>query len=273
MRSVRRRASRASTCHWAVSAAQAAPRPTSWATGSRPARRARSWSPPTRSGGRRRPRRTSRAPVPAGPPSLWPLSDNRSAPSSVKAMASRPAAWAASTWTSTPRSRQAATTSATGWVVPTSWLPHCTCTTAVSARIASSTACGSARPVPSTGTTVTGPDRSAAWRTAECSTAVTTWWTGAPAGPTVWPAVRLAARAAPPHTAAAIASVAPLVNTTSRLRAPSRVATCSRAVSRATRAVRPSSWMRPGSPTSVSRASTIAARASGRSGEVEAWSR
>ena len=52
---------------------------------------------------------------PAGPPSLWALTDSRSAPRASKSIGTWPAAWAASTWTSTPRSRQAATTSATGW--------------------------------------------------------------------------------------------------------------------------------------------------------------
>ena len=51
-----------------------------------------------------------------------------------KSIGTWPAAWAASTWTSTPRSRHAATTSATGCRVPTSWLPHCTWTSAVSGR-------------------------------------------------------------------------------------------------------------------------------------------
>ena len=60
-----------------------------------------------------------------------------------------------------------------------------------------------------------------------------------------------------------MASVAPLVNTTSRGRAPSSPATWSRAVSTATRVVRPSAWMRPGSPV-LSSCSTSAARASGR---------
>ena len=63
-------------------------------------------------------------------------------------------------------------------------------------------------------------------------------------------------RSAAPHTAAAMASVAPLVNTTSRRRAPSSAATCSRACSSATRAAMPSAWMRPGSPPSPARPSS-----------------
>ena len=205
--------------------------------------------------------------MPTGAPTLWPLTVRRSAPRPMKSIGTRPAACAASTCTSTPRSRQAATTSSTGWIVPTSWLPHCTCTAAVADVTASSTAATSTRPRPSTGTTDTSPVRSVARRTAECSTAVTTWWTG-PSVPSRW-----RARSDAPHTAAAIDSVAPLVNTTSRDRAPRSAATCSRACSNATRLRRPSSWMRPGSPASSSSAATSASRASGRSGLVEAWSR
>ena len=98
-------------------------------------------------------------------------------------------------------------------------------------------------------------------RTAECSTA----------GTTTCPPARSAA----PHTAAAMASVAPLVNTTSRGRAPSRAATCSRASSTATRAAWPSVWIRAGigRPAAPASHATMASTASGRSGEVEAWSR
>ena len=64
------------------------------ATFSNPARRARSWSPPTSSGGSRSPRRTSSAPMPGGPPILWALTLSRSAPRSRRrrpARARRPA--------------------------------------------------------------------------------------------------------------------------------------------------------------------------------------
>ena len=97
---------------------QAAPSPARAGTFSSPARRARSWSPPTSRGGSRRPWRTSRAPTPGGPPNLWALTDSRSAPRSRKATGTRPTPWAASTWVSTPRSRQAATASATAGPVP-----------------------------------------------------------------------------------------------------------------------------------------------------------
>ena len=59
----------------------AAPQPTMAGTFSNPARRARSWSPPTSSGSRRSPRRTSSAPTPGGPPILCALTLRRSAPS------------------------------------------------------------------------------------------------------------------------------------------------------------------------------------------------
>ena len=55
-------------------------------------------------------------------------------------------------------------------------------------------------------------------------------------------------RSATPRQPVAIDSVAPLVNTTSRGRAPRSRATASRASSTATRAVMPSAWIRPGSP-------------------------
>ena len=172
-------------------------------------------------------------------------------------MGTWPAAAAASTCTSTPRSRQAATTSATGWMVPTSWLAHCTCTSAVSpGRMAATTSSGSTRPTRSTPTKVTS-NRADASRTAECSTA----------GTTMCPP-----RSPAPHTAVAMASVAPLVNTTSRDRAPSRAATWSRASSTTARATRPSVCTRPGSAAPDSQG-TIASTTSGRAGEVDAWSR
>ncbi len=89
----------------------------------------------------------------------------------------------------------------------------------------------------------------------------------------------LVARHSAPQVAAAIDSVAPLVNTTSRGRAPTRAATWARACSSPTRAAIPSLWMRPGSAgTSPSNprpssTATMASDAAGRSGEVEAWSR
>ena len=244
-------------------------------TFSRPARLARSCSPPTSSGSRRRPRRTKIAPVPGGPPSLCPLIDRRSTPRSAVSMGTRPAACAASTCSRILRSRQASATSATGCRVGTSWLPHWRCTSAVSGLVAAISTAGSTRPVRSTPTVVTVPPQarvkaSAERRTAECSTPANTTWGRCPAS---------AARRTAPQVAAAMDSVAPLVKTTSRLRAPRSAATCARASSTATRARMPSAWMRPGSaslsprPSSPLSHPTMAARASGRSGEVDAWSR
>ena len=137
------------------------------------------------------------------------------------------------------------------------------------------------RPRRSTPTSVTCAPKASAkdsldWRTAECSTAASTTWGRLRAGSDVggWVARRTA-----PQVAAAIDSVAPLVRTTSRGRAPSRVATWARACSSPTRAAIPSLWMRPGSAgTSPSNprpssTATIASTAWGRNGEVEAWSR
>ena len=70
MRSVWLMASSASPASRSTTAPAAAPQPTMAGTFSNPARRARSWSPPTSSGGKRSPRRTSSAPTPGGPPIL-----------------------------------------------------------------------------------------------------------------------------------------------------------------------------------------------------------
>ena len=244
----------------------AAAKPAIPARFSRPALRARSWSAPGRSGSRRTPRRTSNAPIPVGPPNLCAVTDMRSMPDSSNAMGTRPIACAASTCSSTPRARHSAATVATGCTVPTSWLAHCRCTTAVSGPIAAITASGSTRPPRSTPTTVAGP-RSAQARTAECSTALTTVWAADGSGP----------RRTAPWAAMAIASVAPEQKTTSRGRAPRARATRSRACSTPCRATRPSWWERPGSPSSPRldwrNTSAIASAATGRSGAVEAWSR
>ena len=68
-------------------AAHAAPNPTHAGTFSMPPRRARSCAPPTSNGGTRRPRRTSSAPAPIGPPSLCAVTEQRSAPSAAKSTA------------------------------------------------------------------------------------------------------------------------------------------------------------------------------------------
>ena len=93
---------------------RAAPKPTMAGTFSMPPRRARSWSPPTSSGSSRRPRRTSRAPTPLGPPSLCALTDIRSAPRSSKSIGTWPAGGGGVDVHEHAASRHAATTSATG---------------------------------------------------------------------------------------------------------------------------------------------------------------
>ena len=81
-----------------ASSPTAAAKPTAAATFSSPARRLRSWAPPRWNGGIRRPRRTRRAPMPLGPPNLWAVTEQRSAPRAAKSMGRCPAAAQASTW-------------------------------------------------------------------------------------------------------------------------------------------------------------------------------
>ena len=175
-------------------------------------------------------------------------------------MGTWPTAWAASTWTSTPRSRHAATTSATGWTVPTSWLPHWTWTSAVSGRTAASTSSASTRPRPSTGTTVTSPWRSAASAHGRVLDGGDTWWRA--------PARRRAAGdgggdrlggAAGEHDLAVAGAEQGGHLVAGRLDGhPGGQALGVDAA---------------GVAEPASSAATTAARASGRSGEVEAWSR
>ena len=73
-------------------------------------------------------------------------------------------------------------------------------------------------------------------------------------------------------SASALASVPPDVKMTLRGSAPTRAATCSRAVSTKCRAARPSAWTDDGLP-SWSSAASMAARAAGRSGAVAFQSR
>ena len=84
------------------------------------------------------------------------------------------------------------------------------------------------------------------------------------------PATRIASQ--PAASTALLASVAPLVKTTSAGLAPTSAATCSRASSTRPRARRPSACGDDGLPTTSS-AATMAARASRRSGAVAFQSR
>ena len=63
------------------------------------------------SGSKRLPRRTTSAPAPGTPPSLWALTLTRSAPRAARSIGTWPQAAAASTCTVTPASRHSATTS------------------------------------------------------------------------------------------------------------------------------------------------------------------
>jgi hypothetical protein len=225
-------------------------------TFSAPARGPAPGRPPTSTGRRRRPRRTSSAADPGGPPSLWALTLSRSAPRRRSRSGTGRRPGAASDVDEHARSRLAATTSATGWSVPTSWLPDWTWTSAVPGSMAAASASGSTRPRRSTPTTVTRW-RAAASRTHRCSTAGRTTWSP---------------RSVAIHVAVTTDSVAPLVKTTSRDLAPTSSATCSRATSTATRAAWPSLWTRPGSAVAANQGS-MASTAPGRVGDVDAWSR
>ena len=250
-------------------AAAAAAKPAMPGTFSNPPRRARSCSPPTWNGSTRRLRRTTKAPMPGGPPSLWALTDTRSAPSASIDTGTWPAAAQASTCTRAPCRWATSAISATGCTVPTSWLASWQCTrptavpSAASAASTSSTASGWSRPNPSQGARATGAARAEASRTEECSTSAHT--TVAPG----WDRVAL-------QVAVLTASVPPEVKTTWRGRTPNNAATASRLDSTRVRAARPSVWTRPGSPVcsgAVRSQSVMAAATSGRGGEVEAWSR
>ena len=162
------------------------------------------------------PRRTTSAPAPGTPPSLWALTLTRSAPSASRSVGTCPQAAAASTWTVTPKSRHKATASWTGWRVPTSWLAHWQCTSAGAAPVRAASACGGRR------------DRAGRCRPRRASRAAPAAprRRGPPSArpPRTARAPREAALQAP-HTAALIASVAPDVNTTWRGAAPSSPAT------------------------------------------------
>ena len=125
-----------------------------------------------------------------------------------------PAACAASTWKAIPRARTSAPIAAIGCSTPISLFAAMTLTSTVSARIAASTAAGSTSPPASTPSLVTSiaPSASSAAQTsstAVCSVAIVTTWR-----PRGW-----SARTAP-AIARLLDSVAPLVKTMSRGRAP-----------------------------------------------------
>ena len=196
----------------------AAPKPAIAGTVSSPARRARSWSPPTQQRSRRRPAaHEQRADARAGRRACGRDTDSRSAPRSSKAIGTWPAACGG------VDVHEHAALAAGGddlghrlHACPPRGCPTARARAAVSGRTAASSSSGSTRPVPSTPTTVTlaaGLGGRAARRSARPRPAPG----GRPARPR-------------PSTAAAMASVAPLVNTTYRAGRRAGPATCSRAV-------------------------------------------
>ena len=137
-------------------AVHAAPKPTIAGTFSMPPRRARSCAPPTTNGGNRSPRRTSSAAAPFGPPSLWAVTEQRSAPSAAKSTATWPAAAHASTCTSAPRvacTRATTTARRVAACRPRGWRAAPT-RARCRARTAASTSSASKRPERSTPITV-----------------------------------------------------------------------------------------------------------------------
>ena len=177
----------------AASAWHAAPRPTARARSpGRPGGPAPGRRPPA-AGRRRSPRRTSSAPVPGGPPSLWPLTDSRSAPSSSKAIGT----WPDRLGRVDVHQHAAGPTGGhhLGHRLEGAHLVVAPLDVHQGGATAPGWSAGRGRPSPrpgrrgparSTPTTVTACPEGAAkasldWRTAECSTAAsTTWGGGAP---------------------------------------------------------------------------------------------
>ena len=197
----------------------------------RPPRRSPRWRPPARgrpggpAPGRRRaaagepqaPADEQRARRRSGRPACGPTPTGGRRPRSSKAIGTRPAAWAASTWTSTPRvPARARPPRRPAARCPPRGCPTARARSAVSGRTAASSSSGSTRPWRSTPTT-----RDLAGRLGRRAGPPSARRRPAPGG---------VPRSAAPQQAAAMASVAPLVNTTDRGRAPRSAATCSRAV-------------------------------------------
>ncbi len=242
-----------------------------------PERMSRSWPPPCWTGVRTASRRTSRAPMPTGPPILCPVTARVVAPEAAKSTGTAPRAWTASVWNGTPWEAASAAASATGWTVPISLLTHirvATATVSGSRARALSQACRSTEPSAWTGTRSTcapscSSSQAAASRTAWCSTPVSTirWRSGRDAA-------RAASRRAQnrPLRARLSASVPPEVKTTSLGWAPTAAAMASRAVSTRSLALRPDWCSEDWFPT-VREAAVNASRATGRRTVVAAWSR
>ena len=86
-----------------------------------PARRPRSWPPPSTIGWSATPSRTTSAPIPFGPPNLCAEIETSDAPAAAAATSSHGTAWTASVCSTAAgaRSRTSAATASSGWIVPT----------------------------------------------------------------------------------------------------------------------------------------------------------
>ena len=144
-------------------------------------RRARSCAPPTRNGGNRSPRRTSSAAAPLGPPNLWPVTEQRSAPEHAEVdgdVAGRRAGVdvhddVAGPGLARPPRPPVAACPPRGW-------PAARTPARCRAGWPPATSAGSKRPSRSTPTVVTSvAPRATASSTDECSTAVVTTCAGA----------------------------------------------------------------------------------------------
>jgi len=116
---------RAFSARWTTAHSAAATNPATRNRLSVPARRPRSCRPPRTRPGSRRPSRSTSAPTPLGPPTLWAARVAASTPHSPRGTGMRPRACAASVCSSAsagPCSRARAASSATGWTTPVSLL-------------------------------------------------------------------------------------------------------------------------------------------------------
>ena len=182
-------------------------------------------------------------------------------------MGTLPNACTASVWMIAPADLANATSSGIGCTTPVSLLTHITVTIAVSLPIASRASSRSTTPDGNTRSMRSTPPSIAAWCTAPstalCSMGDVTM---------VWRApVRMVRQ--PPSTARLSDSVPPEVMTTSSTCAPKQRATRSRASSSAARASRPQRCVDDGFPKRGPKNGSIAAKTSGRTGVVAAWSR
>ncbi len=144
------RAERPAISARAISAA--APRPTTAGSASAPARLPPSSIPPSISGCRRAPGRTTSAPAQGGAPRAGPPTTRASASIASMSTGTSPAVSPASTATraSGRAARAAAARAGTSWSVPMSGWPWTRATRAVSSRIAAARSPGATRPSPST---------------------------------------------------------------------------------------------------------------------------